>query len=152
MGYRIAYRRDGALAVFGHDELLDPLEDEACARLLASTQYGRLAMVVEGRPRIVVLNHTVIAGNVLFRTRDNAVAARLTADGAAVEAVYEVDSAFPVGRSGWSVIAAGRLVREEDLNQQATTRSRLSPWAEGERDLVLRLDVEELTGYRVGPD
>lgn len=132
------------------EDLLQPLDPEACARLLAATELGRIAVVVDGRPRLVVLNHVIDSSDVLFRTRDDSLLADLTRPGAPVHAVYEVDSAFPVGRSGWSVIATGTLVRESEPARIARARE-LVAWAEGARDLVLRLDVTELTGRRVGP-
>jgi hypothetical protein len=129
---------------------METLDPDSCARLLAATQFGRIAVVEAGRPRIVVLNHLVDDSAVLFRTRDDALLADLTRDGVALHAVYEVDSAFPPGSSGWSVIAAGLLVRETDPRRVSLARTAVAAWAEGERDLVLRLDVEELTGRRVG--
>lgn len=136
----------------GPEELLETLDEAACTRLLAATEFGRLAVVEAGRPRIVVLNHVVDDAAVLFRTRDDAMLAQLTAGGAAVHAAYEVDSAFPVGRQGWSVIAAGLLHRESDARRIARARETIVAWAEGERDLVLRLEIDELTGRRAGPD
>jgi nitroimidazol reductase NimA-like FMN-containing flavoprotein (pyridoxamine 5'-phosphate oxidase superfamily) len=132
------------------EDLLETLDTEACARLLAATQFGRLAVVEAGRPRIIVLNHVTDGGHVLFRTREDALLARLTADDVAVHVAYEVDSAFPVGRSGWSVIATGTLVRESDARRVKLARETIVAWAQGDRDLVLRLDVGELTGRRAG--
>jgi hypothetical protein len=132
------------------DDFLEPLTEEACARLLAATEFGRLAVVEAGRPRIVVLNHIAEAGHLLFRTRDDAFLAGLTCGDVALPAVYEVDSAFPVGHTGWSVIAAGTLVREVDPHRVTLARSMIVAWAEGERDLVLRLDIEKITGRRAG--
>jgi nitroimidazol reductase NimA-like FMN-containing flavoprotein (pyridoxamine 5'-phosphate oxidase superfamily) len=132
------------------EDLLETLDAAACARLLAATEFGRLAVVEAGRPKIIVLNHVIDHGNVLFRTREDALLAQLTSDGVAVHAAYEVDSAFPVGRSGWSVIATGTLVRESDPRRVRLARDTIVAWAEGDRDLVLRLDVDELTGRRAG--
>jgi uncharacterized protein len=132
------------------EDLLRPLERDACARLLAASLYGRLAFVEAGQPKIIVLNHVVSAGAVLFRTRDDALLAELTEDGAAVAVAYETDSAFPAGRTGWSVIATGSLVRETDQRRIELARTSIGAWAEGDRDVVLRLDVEDLTGRRVG--
>ena len=132
------------------EELLETLDEAACGRLLAATEFGRLAVVDAGRPRIVVLNHVVDGRVVLFRTREDSLLAQLTADGAALQAAFEVDSAFPAGHTGWSVIAAGRLHRESDGRRIARARETIVAWAEGERDLVLRLEIEELTGRRAG--
>jgi nitroimidazol reductase NimA-like FMN-containing flavoprotein (pyridoxamine 5'-phosphate oxidase superfamily) len=131
------------------EDLLETLDAAACARLLPATDYGRLAVVRSGRPKIIVLNHLVDGGDLLFRTRHDALLAELT-KGRAVHATFEVDSAFTPGRSGWSVIAAGLLTREADPKKVTAARERISAWAEGDRDVVLRLDVEELTGRRVG--
>ena len=70
--------------------------------------------------------------------------------GLEVAAVFEVDSAFPPGKSGWSVMAKGWLTREHGEKRSAALRSRLTAWAQGERDVVLHLAVEELTGRAVG--
>jgi hypothetical protein len=48
------------------------------------------------------------------------------------------------------VIATGVLVRESDPRRIARARAEIEAWAEGERDLVLRLDIDELTGRRAG--
>jgi len=133
----------------GH-ELLEPVDTASCLRLLRATEVGRLAVVVDDRPRIVVLNHLLDGGDVLFRTREDSMLAGLTA-GRAVHAAYEVDSAFPVLRSGWSVIASGVLHRETDPAREASARQRIDAWAHGERDTVFRLEIDELTGRRAGP-
>lgn len=131
-------------------EQLETLYAQACTRLLEATEFGRLAVVDGGKPRMVVLNHVVDGPHVLFRTREDAYLARRTEDGHVIDAVYEVDSALPVGRSGWSVIATGHLSREFDPDSRDRAFDKLTPWAEGDRDVVLRLTVTELSGRRVG--
>ncbi len=132
-------------------EFITELDTAACGRLLAAKEFGRLAVVDAGHPVIIVLNHLVHGADVLLRTRDDARLARLTADGRQLHAVFEVDSAFPIGRAGWSVIASGMLGRETDPDRIGTARARLESWAQGERDVVLRLAVNQLSGRRVGP-
>jgi len=140
--------------VFEPEEQIEALDEAACRRLLVSTRFGRLAVVRDGAPRLVVLNHTTTGDqrelHVLFRTTPDAMLVELTEAGP-VPAEYEVDSAFPVGRAGWSVIATGRLSREDDEGRIATALAQVEPWALGARDVVLRLDVEGLTGRQVGP-
>jgi len=131
-------------------ELMETIDAAGCARLLAAVDVGRLAVVVDGRPRIVVLNYVMSGDHLLFRTREDALIAGLTQDGGSAPAEFEVDSAFPVALSGWSVIATGTLVREDDPARQAAARAAVRAWAQGERDTVVRLEVEELTGRRVG--
>jgi nitroimidazol reductase NimA-like FMN-containing flavoprotein (pyridoxamine 5'-phosphate oxidase superfamily) len=136
---------------FPPDETLESLDPRSCERLLAATAFGRLALIEGGLPRLIVLNHTVMGKHLLFRTRDDSLPARLTADGAVVPAAFEVDSALQVDKSGWSVIATGQLSREPDPEQVAAARAHITAWAYGERDTVLRMEVEGVTGRRVGP-
>jgi nitroimidazol reductase NimA-like FMN-containing flavoprotein (pyridoxamine 5'-phosphate oxidase superfamily) len=127
-------------------EEIDPVE---CAILLTATQLGRMAIVESGRPAIIVLNHIVLHGQVLFRVAEESRLARLT-DAAAVQVAYEVDSAFPVGHSGWSVIVTGLLAREADHLMVTAAREQIQAWAGGRREVVLRLRMEQITGRRAG--
>jgi uncharacterized protein len=137
-------------AVAQNRELLRDIEPSRCIQLLQSVRYGRLATIDAGEPLLVVVNHLVDGGDVYIRTRPEARLARLTESGRVVRAVYEVDSAFPAGESGWSVMARGWLTREYGEKRAAALRSRLTAWAQGERDVVLHLEVQELTGRSVG--
>jgi len=140
------------LTAAGSAELMAELDTAACGRLLAAKEFGRLAIVDAGEPVIIVLNHLVDKADIMLRTRDDSRLARLTAQGHQIRAVFEVDSAFPVGRAGWSVIASGLLGRETDEERMARTRTKLEAWAQGDRDVVIRLAVNQLSGRRVGPE
>jgi nitroimidazol reductase NimA-like FMN-containing flavoprotein (pyridoxamine 5'-phosphate oxidase superfamily) len=131
-------------------DLLRSIEPARCLQLLEAVQYGRLATVEGERPLLVVVNHVVDDGDIYIRTHSDAKLAQLTENGRVLRAVYEVDSAFPAGQSGWSVMATGVLQREGGETPSARLRSRLTAWAQGERDVVLHLEVEELTGRAVG--
>jgi uncharacterized protein len=133
---------------WSHD--LQEIDAASCRRLLASVRFGRVAVVDGERPVIVVLNHAVDGDDVLFRTCEDSRLARLTRYGE-VPAVFEVDTAFPVEHSGWSVIATGGLLREGHPARWSRARAKIRTWAVGERDVVLRLRITELTGRRIGP-
>jgi nitroimidazol reductase NimA-like FMN-containing flavoprotein (pyridoxamine 5'-phosphate oxidase superfamily) len=120
-------------------------------QLLAAVSFGRLGVVDEEQPLIVVLNHALDGEDIVFRTREDSRIAQLTGDGRTVPAVFEVDSAYPSGRSGWSVIARGGLVCESNPERRRRVQSQITTWAKGERDVILCLRVQELTGNRVGP-
>jgi nitroimidazol reductase NimA-like FMN-containing flavoprotein (pyridoxamine 5'-phosphate oxidase superfamily) len=132
-------------------EQLREIEAARCRHLLEAVPYGRLATMDAGEPLLVVVNHLVDAGDIYIRTRQDSRLARLTEGGRSARAVYEVDSAFPAGGIAWSVMAKGRLTREHGETRAAALRSRLTAWAQGERDVVLHLQVDELTGRSVGP-
>lgn len=135
----------------GYDlgERLANLDAAGCARLLSAMEVGRLAVVVDGHPRIVVLNYVMDGDDIQFRTHENTRIAALTADGA-VRAEFEVDGGIRLAAAGWSVIAGGMLGREADPTRAEAARQHLTPWARGERDVVLRLHVDALTGREVG--
>ncbi len=135
----------------GTPEQLREIDLERCRGLLGAVAYGRLATVDAGDPVLVVVNHVVDAGDIYVRTRRDSRLARLTEGGRSARAVFEVDSAFPAAGSAWSVMARGRLTREHGAARAAALRSRLGAWARGERDVVLHLQIEELTGRSVGP-
>jgi uncharacterized protein len=137
-------------AVADTPELLREIEPSRCLELLQAVRYGRLATIDAGEPLLVIVNHVVDAGDIYLRTRPDARLARLTETGRVARAVFEVDSAFPAGESGWSVMAKGWLTREYGEKRSAALRSRLTAWAQGERDVVLHLEVQELTGRSVG--
>jgi uncharacterized protein len=131
------------------ETMLEEIDHAGAGMLMAATQFGRIAVVESGRPIIVVLNHLVLGGDVVFRVAEDSRLARLT-DGQTVSASYEVDSAFPVGHSGWSVIATGQLGREADHLTVTAARTQIAAWAGGKRETVLRLRVDQLTGRRAG--
>lgn len=140
------------MAVFEPEEQIEALDPAACSRLLAATHVGRLALVADGKPKIIVLNHLVHRDGIFFRTAPDAWLVRhLATGGPGLDVVYEVDSSSAAGRSGWSVIATGRLQREDDAELVAVAHRHLEAWAHGDRDVVLQLHIDELTGRRVGP-
>lgn len=132
-------------------ELNDHSEAAGWRQLLAAVSFGRLAVVDDGQPAVVVLNHALDGDDIVFRTLEDSLLARLTGNGRTVPAVFEVDSVSASGRSGWSVIAHGSLARESAPERCRTLALQVPTWAESERDAVLYLRVHELTGRRVGP-
>jgi uncharacterized protein len=131
-------------------ELLREIEPSRCLQLIEAVPYGRLATVDRGEPVLLVVNHLVDGGDIYIRTRPDARLARLTENGRVARAVFEVDSGFPAARSGWSVMARGWLTREHGEARATHLRTRFTAWAEGERDVVLHLEVEQLTGRAAG--
>lgn len=124
-------------------------QDEALA-LAATTSVGRLIHVRGGRifaaPVNVLLEHL----DVLFRTA--AGTELMTAAREHASAAFEVDDVVDWSRSGWSVLIRGRLSEVTDpATIEQVLRGGLQPWAGGDRDHVLRLSGEEVTGRRLEP-
>ena len=121
------------------------MDAEHCRYLLASVRVARVAFVDDGRPRIVVMNHRADGDDVLLRTDADARLAALTQGGAAVPVELEVDSVSSAGRSGWSVIASGSLMRDDTAPESHLPL----PWRSRATDVVLRLKVEQIRGLQV---
>jgi len=129
------------LEVIGLDE---------CLKLLASRPYGRLAYLDAGSPAIVPVNHLVDGTSVVLRSLDGG---KL---GAAIferPVAFEIDDIDFATRSGWSVVVQGHA-EIVDPADAAGYDTWLDSWAvqDGARTTWVRIQAEEVSGRRLGPD
>lgn len=121
---------------------------EECLDHLCASEVGRLAFTTPGGVRIVPVNYSVFGGAIVVRTSSYSELGTYAADS---KVAFEVDHLDGEERIGWSVVAFGRLERMSDPDE--IQRVRLAwdpdPWAEGARNLYLRLTWRELTGRRL---
>lgn len=117
------------------------LAPEECWSLIGASGVGRVAVTVDGAPRIVPVNYAVVNDAVYFRTAvgtilNNAVAQRVA---------FEVDAFDARSRSGWSVcvVGAGRSVGEGGPDVA------IDSWAPRRRDQRYCIVPEEITGRRL---
>ncbi len=125
------------------------IDHDACLRLLASDEVGRLAVVTGSAPSIFVVNYVLDDETIVFRTAEGT---KLRADGHT--ACFEIDEIDRAHRTGWSVIAAGRLEEVTRYDAEALKRVRelaVDPWAEGDKTHWMRLVPDRITGRRVRP-
>ena len=127
---------------------IEVIDREECVALLHADVIGRLGLLSHGAPMVVPVNYAMDGDAVVFRT---ATGSKLAAAGRA-DACFEIDGFDRDARSGWSVLVTGRL--EEITETQAGVLERLrtlgvSPWAEGDRNHVMRLAPSRITGRRV---
>ncbi len=111
--------------------------------LLRTQEVGRLAYVVDGKPRITPLNYTVHQGAVTFRTSYGALLDAIHQR----DVVFEADQVDDAQHTGWSVIVQGlaeEIWRGEEL--EIARRLPLRPWAPGERDHYVRIVSKRITG------
>ncbi|MEA3054576.1 MAG: uncharacterized protein QOD30_8 [Actinomycetota bacterium] len=125
------------------------LDRDACMRLLRANELGRLALSVGGSPEIFPVNYELDGETILIRS----------GGGTKVRAVghthgcFEIDGIDRPNRTGWSVIAKGRLEELTEYDSSERTRevgATIDTWAGGERAHLLCLHIERLTGRRVG--
>ena len=124
------------------------LDRDECLSLLASVPVGRLVYTSRAMPAVVPLCFVLRQGSVYLRTSE-AAGLRMTRDGVVV--AFEADSFDADHRIGWSVVVLGRAVTETDpfvLTQ--LDELPLVSWASGDRQQVLRIPVDLITGRRVG--
>ncbi len=122
-----------------------------CARLLETTEIGRIAVQTDDGPRIFPVNYHWDGEAIVFRTSPGSTLAAAEGQPCA----FEVDHADIRARRGWSVIALG-VPQPVNPDQHPETLRRLErlalyPWVEGSRDLWFRLVPAPLTGRRT-PD
>lgn len=122
-----------------------------CRDLLGTDVVGRVAFVTPFGPRIVPVNFALVGDALEFRTTPDA---ELAVYGPGTEVAFEVDHLDGERLRGWSVVAHGVCERVSEpglpLPAQGGPGPSRSPWAGGERRVLLRLAWRELTGRRVG--
>lgn len=127
---------------------IEILDRDECLALLGADVIGRLAVVVGGSAAIFPVNYALDGDSVVVRTDAGT---KLDAVGRA-QASFEIDSFDRDSRTGWSVVASGRL--EEVTRYRRRDLDRLQglpvvPWAGGEKAHYLRLVPDRITGRRV---
>lgn len=125
---------------------IEVLEDAECARLLVTTNIGRLGFSVEDGQRIVPMNFVVADRHLVFRTAPHTEAARCIGR----QVAFEVDSFDEFLLSGWDVVVSGtaEALPMESLRAMDAGETP-EPWAEGARSVYVRLPLDQMAGRRV---
>jgi nitroimidazol reductase NimA-like FMN-containing flavoprotein (pyridoxamine 5'-phosphate oxidase superfamily) len=109
---------------------------------------GRLVVIAGGTPQIFPVNYTLDGGAIVIRTDPGT---KLAAAGRA-SACFEIDHFDRTRRTGWSVVAHGRLEevdRYRGPTYEHVRRLAVDPWASGPKEHWLRLVPFALTGRRI---
>jgi uncharacterized protein len=130
-------------------ELIE-LDRDECLRLLASTNFGRIAVNVPDWPPVIRPVNYVFdepSQSVLIRSNSGSKLHAILRSG---KAAFEIDCVDPTGRTGWSVITVG--VAEEITDSSELRRLQelgLEPWAPGERGHWVRIRTRTVSGRRI---
>lgn len=124
------------------------LETSECLSLLDTATVGRMAFVVDGKQHLLPINYAVQESVVYVRTAEGTSFSRLQ-DG--TDVVFEVDYHDDLFRWGWSVTVAGPVhrVTDPDVLRRLDDVQRPKAWASGERNIVLSISPDEISGRRV---
>jgi len=123
----------------GSDRVL-PLDEAECRSRLRSRTLGRIAVKLADDLVIVPVYYAVMDDDIVFRT---APGTKLSAALLKTKVAFEVDGAAP----GWSVLVRGHVEEIRKQEEQARARSVLGDeWPAGERDHLVRIRTEQVTG------
>lgn len=128
---------------------LHELSHEECLRLLSRGGVGRIGFTSPSGQQIVPVNYELIDDAIVCRTTPYSELGRVAGS---TEAAFEIDELDTQRRTGWSVVARGRLyvvVRQAEVAAIKMARDP-DPWASGVRQLYLKLVWRELTGRWIG--
>lgn len=127
-------------------QVVELTEDES-RDLLQTDQVGRVAFVTPTGPRIVPVNYAVAGDAVEFRTTAYSELAVHAPD---QPVAFEIDHLDHQRERGWSVVVQGTCRRVDHASGTREADDGPEPWAGGVRPLVLRVEMEQVTGRRVG--
>jgi nitroimidazol reductase NimA-like FMN-containing flavoprotein (pyridoxamine 5'-phosphate oxidase superfamily) len=143
----VAQDRQQEVLTVTHIQVLDR---DHCLELLRDDEIGRLAVIADGGPLILPVNYRMDGESVVFRTDPG-----LKLDqGVRSHGCFEIDDFDRTTRSGWSVVAAGRLeevTRYETKIWERVHELPVDPWAEGTKAHWVRLVPTRITGRRIAP-
>jgi nitroimidazol reductase NimA-like FMN-containing flavoprotein (pyridoxamine 5'-phosphate oxidase superfamily) len=119
-----------------------PLSGEECRALVRGRRVGRLGWTGSAGPTVQPVVYAVVEGLIVFRTAPGTALSEL-AEGR--PACLQVDDLDEQTATGWSVLARGTTAPgPPELAAELPT-----PWAPGERRLVIALTPDEYTGRAV---
>lgn len=125
---------------------VEPLDETESMRMLGSVRWGRCAWSTPEGPRILPVNHSVLDGDVFFRTGLYGSLAEAAAGNTVALEADELDERLS---SGWSVVVLGSAEQVQDPGELASLFRRLpQPWAPGSRPVLVRIVVSQVTGRR----
>lgn len=126
------------------------LSREECLRLLASHDFGRVAVAMDS-PVIRPVNYTFDerSQSVIFRTADGS---KFHALLHAANAAFEIDGVDRDSRTGWSVIIAGMTEEITSATEiRRLNRLGLATWAPGRKAHWMRIRAWTVSGRRIEP-
>jgi nitroimidazol reductase NimA-like FMN-containing flavoprotein (pyridoxamine 5'-phosphate oxidase superfamily) len=138
----------------GRQGRFEELSIQECRELLGTTTVGRVGFASSSGQLILPVNFSFLGGAVIFRTAATGPLAELASG--ADDVAFEVDYHGTRSRRAWSVLLNGSaaVVDADEVSiLTGDPAQQVEPWAEGERDLLIRLSPRTITGRRVSrPD
>ncbi len=137
------------------DRTIEELDEAECLRLIAQGGVGRIAYSSRFGPAVLPVNYKWHAGAVVFRTArhsplDEDLQTGIT--GGDYKVAFQIDDLDTAGRQGWSVLIQGPAHHvEAEAERAAALAAGVEPWADGKRELFVRIVPSRVTGRRIRP-
>jgi transcriptional regulator with XRE-family HTH domain len=126
---------------------LEALGVDECRRLIAPGGVGRIVFVEPRGPVALPVNFKTMDGDIVFRTAPTPTLSAALGNG---DISFEVDHLDDALAEGWSVLISGAAhVIEDPADLERAKALHVEPWAGGERDLLVRINPDEVTGRRI---
>jgi nitroimidazol reductase NimA-like FMN-containing flavoprotein (pyridoxamine 5'-phosphate oxidase superfamily) len=122
----------------------DDLSRAESLRLLATVSFGRVVYMHRSVPAVRPVNHLMDEEAIIIRTSQWSELVSAVNEGAVV--AYQADSIDLDRHVGWSVVVRGPARAVSDADEAARYRERLTSWAAGERDFVIRIEPVFVNG------
>jgi nitroimidazol reductase NimA-like FMN-containing flavoprotein (pyridoxamine 5'-phosphate oxidase superfamily) len=119
-----------------------------CFDLLEPGGVGRVAFATEDGITMLPVNFAVTKKTIVFRTAPDT----LLAVYANASVSFESDSFDEARGEGWSVLIQGHAHTVSDEHEVLRIQrwTNLKPWADGARDVYIRITPARISGRRVG--
>jgi len=132
----------------GRNPTLHDLTEAECLALIAPGGVGRFLFVQAGRgPVAFPVNFKMDGDDVVFRVSSDSV----SSEGVHQQPVsFDVDHLDEALGEGWSVLLTGAaqvITDERELGRAQALG--IQPWADGDRDVFVRLSPTQITGRRI---
>jgi len=128
------------------DEGLEILDEAECWRLMRTARVGRVAVANGPAPAVFPVAFVVVGSDILFFT-GSGIKFDAAREGRSVS--FEVDEIDAVAEMGWSVLAVGPIVPASTASKARAQALGLYPWAAGDRQRLLRIRPDFLSGRRI---
>ncbi len=129
------------------EPMIEELDDVTCWEYLAGKRIGRLAVSVANRPDVFPVNYVVDDKTVVVQTAPGfKLAAAVLGSGVA----FEIDELDEEAHHGWSVVVHGTASEVESVEGLLEAADLgIQPWAGGQKNHYIRIEVDEITGRRI---
>lgn len=122
---------------------LTKIDEPECYGLLRTRRLGRIGFRHGDQVLVLPVFYALDGHDIVFRTSPGA---KLDAAVLGTRVAFEVDDEH----DGWSVLVSGHAAEVRDANEKQRARAVLGrAWPAGERELIVRISGEHVSGRRI---